>query len=375
MKFLLAYILLISLLFVPAFSEESASPMLAADGSHMLALASNGDVWAWGSNHRGETDPSDESIRITEPKKVFENAALISAGQQFSMAVTADGALYMWGDNREGQIPRLEGEKAVSPTFVFENVVSIDACDAIAACVTKDGRLHFWGGGQEITSCLENVVKCAAGMNYALALTSGGQVYEITSGSDEPMLMAENASDIDASGESRYALLNDGTLCAWGASYTDGRLGINAGMRYVDTPETVAKDETISSLHAGLSFSGYIADGNALHLWGTMYSYIYGLNDEGTLEAALFNGTLLTYGNTPLRLYENVKDACMGDAFIALLFENGDVYTWGSNDHGQLGNGAYTLTVMTESEEDDEYELEILQSQDSVFPNIPITLK
>lgn len=375
MKYLPAILLILSLIFVPALSEEEVSPMLSADGSHILSMDSEGTVWAWGSNHRGETDPSDESLRITSPRKVFENASAVSAGQQFSMAITKDGALYMWGDNREKQIPPLSDARAASPVLVMENVLCADACDSFAACVTKDGKLHFWGGGQDEKIYLEDVIKCAAGMNYALALTSGGQVYEITSGADTPVLITENIKDIDASGESRYALNYDGTLLAWGASYTDGRLGIDGGMRYVTAPETVAKDKTISSLHAGLSFSGYITEDRALHLWGTMYSYLTGLNDEGTPEAALFNGTLLTYGNTPIRLYESVKDVAMGDAFIALLFENGDVYTWGTNDHGQLGNGAYTLTVITEGEEDDEYELDVIQSADSVFPHVPITLK
>ena len=89
----------------------------------------------------------------------------------------------------------------------------------------------------------------------------------------------------------------------------------------------------------------------------------------------MVDGALLSYGHEPIRLYENVKDAAFGDAFIALLFESGEVYTWGSNDQGQLGNGSYTLISLLEAEDDEGYEIEVISSADSVFPNIPITIK
>ena len=185
----------------------------------------------------------------------------------------------------------------------------------------------------------------------------------------------ENAKDISASGESRYACQEDGALYAWGAAASDGRLAIDGATRNVTIPEEVFHTIEIASLHSGLSLSGFLTNQSELYLWGTLYSYMTAFDEAGSAQAALVDGALLSYGHEPIRLYENVKSVAFGDAFIALLLESGEVYTWGSNDHGQLGNGKYTQTALTEAEDDEGYEVEIISSADSVFPNVPITLK
>lgn len=369
MRRVFSLILVLFLFALPAHSEK----MLSADGSHILALDSSGAVWAWGSNHRGESVPGKTDARILFPEIAFENAAFIAAGQQFSMAVDTSGNLYAWGDNRAKQIFASSDEKVRSPALLFENVLYADACDSLAACVTKDGKCFVWGNGAEKALIFENAVKCEAGMDFVICLTDDGKVFEYQAGESKQML--ENAKDISASGESRYALSGDGTIYAWGASASDGRLLMSAGTRYVTAPEAVYKNEAIRSLSAGLTFSGFLTDADELHLWGTLYSYATALDETGTAKAALIDGALLSYGSEPIRLYENVKDIAIGDAFIALILESGDVYTWGSNDFGQLGNGNYTQTALLEAEDDEGYEVEIISSADSVFPNVPITLK
>lgn len=366
------FICLLALLMLISFSAFSEA-MLSADGSHILALDSSGNVWAWGSNHRGESVCGKTDERISSPEIVFENAAFVLAGQQFSMAVDNIGNLYAWGDNREKQIFASSDEKVTSPVLLFENVLYADACDTLCACVTSAGECWLWGGGEEKKLICENAVKCEAGMDFAVFLTKDGEVYEYQAGESKRML--ENIKDISASGESRYALDKNGTLYAWGAAASDGRLAMSGSTRYVTAPEAVFQNPDIRSIDAGLTLSGFITDAGDLHLWGTLYSYASALDENGTVQAALIDGALLSYGYEPIRLYENVKDVAIGDAFIALLFASGDVYTWGSNDQGQLGNGSFTQTTLLEAEDDEGYEVEIISSADSVFPNVPITLK
>ncbi|MBQ1256996.1 MAG: hypothetical protein IIX93_06955, partial [Clostridia bacterium] len=154
MKRVLSLILVFFLFALPVLSEE----MLSADGAHILALDSSGIVWAWGSNHRGESVPGKTDARILFPEIAFENAAFIAAGQQFSMVIDQNGNLYAWGDNREKQIFASEDEKVLSPTLLFENVLYADACDTLSACVTKDGKCFLWGNGAEKTLISENAV-------------------------------------------------------------------------------------------------------------------------------------------------------------------------------------------------------------------------
>ena len=372
------FALIIALIFIslPAYSESAAvSPMLSADGAHILALDSNGNVWAWGSNQRGESASGKADERILSPEIAFQNARFVSAGQQFSMAIDAKGDLYAWGDNREKQIFASQDEAVRTPALLMENVLYADACDSLAACITEDGECFFWGNGADKTAISQNAVKCEVGMDFIIILTKDGKVYERAFGEGENTLMLKNATDISASGESRYALTSDGSLYAWGAAASDGRLAMSGSTKFLSAPERVYQKDNLSALRSGLTLSGFLTNESELYLWGTLYSYMTAFDGNGTALAALVDGALLSYGHEPIRLYENVKDAAFGDAFIALLFESGEVYTWGSNDQGQLGNGSYTLISLLEAEDDEGYEIEVISSADSVFPNIPITIK
>ena len=362
----LLLILLLSLTF-PAFSE----PSLSADGSHVLAVDQNGRVWAWGSNHMGESHPSSDEKRILTPVMIFENARAAFCGQQLSLILGEDGTLYAWGDNRENQISNEDVKTVREFTGICTDVASADACDSAFAAVTKCGQLYAWGGGSPKQLLSENAVKCAVGLNFILELDKDGNVFEHTA--DGKTLLLSDCTDIDASGESRYALKKDGTLYAWGANSADGRLALPAFYETVSAPEPIAAGN-ISAIRAGLSASGYLSEDRTLYVWGSVYSYLTAITDAGEVAAALMDGALITYGSTPLPLYDGVLDAAFGDAFVCILFENGDVYTWGSNDHGQLGNGTYTETVLYEEEEDGDYELSVLSASQGIFPSLPINL-
>ncbi len=42
---------------------------------------------------------------------------------------------------------------------------------------------------------------------------------------------------------------------------------------------------------------------------------------------------------TPVKVLENVTDVCLGGFNSAAITKNGDLYCWGSNSYGQIGNG------------------------------------
>lgn len=369
------WIMIFLLAFLPsAFAEETAAPMLASDGAHILALDVSGRVWAWGSNHRGETAPEDESMQILAPVHVFSGAQKIAAGQQFSMAVDAKGDLYMWGDNTEGQIPGFSGERTDKAVLVAGGIASIDACDSRAVAVTAGGELVSWGGGEEKKTLASGVTCAAAGTDFILALMENGDVYEYASGSDEGVCMASGISSIDANGQSRYAVDNAGNAYSWGANAEEGRIGLPLSYDWAETPIKMNLSG-IKKAVGGLTAGGAIAEDKGMYLWGTVYSYMTGYDAAEDIWASLVDGELIHYGNAPIRVYEGVLDAVFGDAFVAVMFENGDVLTWGSNEHGQIGNGLITETRVVYGEEEGETELEIVSSMQQIFPYRPINLE
>src|SRR5690606_12921603 len=98
---------------------------IAADGSHTLALRSDGRVVAWGQNRYGElgTGTRDTAWTPVEVKgldRVVAIAAGGGGGSGTSGAVRDDGSVWMWGMNMSGgaMSPDEEGARLLVPALM-----------------------------------------------------------------------------------------------------------------------------------------------------------------------------------------------------------------------------------------------------------------
>ena len=86
--------------------EESFAEIQAGT-EHFLALTKDGVVYAWGNNRFGQCGQSAQATEIIwRPFKVdrIKNAKQIVAYEDSSFVVTKDGKLYAWGKNEWGQL-------------------------------------------------------------------------------------------------------------------------------------------------------------------------------------------------------------------------------------------------------------------------------
>ena len=178
----------------------------------------------------------------------------------------------------------------------------------------------------------------------------------------------EGATEIDACGQTRMARTEDGTLYIWGAAGTDGRLGL-AVNGWVDTPMPLELAD-VRTFSAGLTTSGAITESGEACLWGTVYSYVVLYDVNGDPAASVVDGPLVSYGSTPVRLYDNVQALAFGDAFVLLLRSDGTILAWGSNDHGQMADGDWTKAELADGDDEDEKEVVITESDQFVFPAV-----
>jgi alpha-tubulin suppressor-like RCC1 family protein len=74
---------------------------------HALALAENGDVWAWGMNLSGQIGNGNRKD-TAGPSKVLGGVKDIAAGYRFSAAIKTDGQLWAWGMQCDPKTPGLE---------------------------------------------------------------------------------------------------------------------------------------------------------------------------------------------------------------------------------------------------------------------------
>ena len=106
-----------------ATSLTSGVTAVAAGAYHSLAVV-NGYVYAWGDNFFGEigdgTSIDRPSPTLIDPANLH-NIVAVAASFSTSYALSADGTLWVWGDNRFGQfgLPYQPGNVHNTPQHVL----------------------------------------------------------------------------------------------------------------------------------------------------------------------------------------------------------------------------------------------------------------
>jgi len=141
-------------------NNNSSNPMKIMDDviavstgtSLTMAITSDGTLWAWGRNgtpSRGASwlgDGTNEDQR--RPVKIMSDVKYVSASGVRSFAITTDGTLWGWGDNRQGELGDGTFVNRMRPVRIMDDVVSVSAGDRHALAVTSDGILWAWGNNR-----------------------------------------------------------------------------------------------------------------------------------------------------------------------------------------------------------------------------------
>ncbi len=78
---------------------------VSAGGAHVLALMSDGTVWAWGANGQGQLGLG-HTRAVSTPTQVpgQTGITMVRAGYAHSLALKTDGSVWAWGDNSTGAL-------------------------------------------------------------------------------------------------------------------------------------------------------------------------------------------------------------------------------------------------------------------------------
>ncbi|MDI1452128.1 MopE-related protein [Polyangium sp. 6x1] len=342
---------------------------VAAGANHTLFLSSDGTVWAWGQNSYGQLGNGSSS---TTPQATPMQATglptikAIAAGAYHSLALDTAGKVWAWGQNSYGQLGN--GSITTTPQGTPVQIGGLPTITAIAAglahslALDTNGVIWVWGnnsygqlgtgssGNNQPTpasvTLADGAVALVAGWHHSMALDTNGSVwswgrnhygqignglagatnqltpYQVSLG------VFSSATAVMAGGAHSLALLSNGTLKAWGYN-GQGQLGLGSTTSQ-NLPQAVPGLNGVQRIAAG----GYYT--LAMNATGTVWSW--GQDAQGQLGDGDASATNRISPYT-LPSPSGALAIATGAYHAAALSADCRVWTWGSNNTAQLGNG------------------------------------
>jgi alpha-tubulin suppressor-like RCC1 family protein len=300
----------------------AVTPSVSAGRQYSLALQADGSVWSWGGNLDGQLGLGDVGSPVFNPERVqtLSDIIAIAAGPVQSLAVKGDGTLWAWGNNLEGQVGT--GDTS-SPVYTPVRVQG-----------------------------LPDIIDAAAGLGHSLALGKDGTVWAWGSNLDgqlgigntpSPVFVPTRISglmdviDISAGPSHSLAVKSDGTVWAWGSN-DSGQLGIGNTGYPVYNPARVQGLSDIIAVAAGGAHSLALQSDGTVWAWGS--------NDSEQVHGNLGDPV---YDPARVQGLPSMVAIAAGEQYSMALGDDGGVWAWGANLDGQLGIGT-TVSPVTPPE-------------------------
>jgi alpha-tubulin suppressor-like RCC1 family protein len=201
------------------YASVSAGGAGRLSGGHTLAVKTDGTLWAWGLNGKGQLGDGTTTSR-SSPVLVGTDFASAAAGGAHSVAVKTDGSLWAWGDNLYGQLGDNSTTQRLLPVPVGSgSFVAVAAGAAHGAALESDGSLYAWGQNTH--------GQAAAGPVLGPPWTAEGL---------KPALLGTGFTTLSAGYATNLAIRADGSVWGWGL---DDRSQLGDGLGDALTPRLV----------------------------------------------------------------------------------------------------------------------------------------
>ncbi|MBQ3427127.1 MAG: S-layer homology domain-containing protein [Clostridia bacterium] len=181
------------------------------------------------------------------------------------------------------------------------------------------------------------------GCNLYTVLEDNTVYYQNLNNKTEPQRIADDAIALSKN----YILKKDGTLWRW--NYESKQL------QFVSNDVTEVSSNTSASYKPGMTATTptvlFVKQDKTLWGYGNNYFGQLGQGNVSTIDSGLLENTIFTrknishfkclpeYIQEPIKIMDHISEAEVGQTHSIVLSDEGDVYTFGTESYGELGDG------------------------------------
>ena len=314
---------------LPSFPRQQPDRVvtLAAQDSLACVLLDNREIWCWGSNECGGMGISDLFQYYEPERSEVSGVRHLSVNALRSCGVWPNGDAYCWGFCAPGVVlhPIDSGVEEIGYTLARAGTRPLEFD-------WDKPTLHQVSGPE--AAKVARIGQCYIGLTneiYCWGFNADGEVGDGTFEQRlEPTRVLLDAALSVAGIDTKCALLTDGDVACWGDN-VDGTAGVDPAIGIaIPTPSRVAMPEEAVAVEVGGAHACALGKSGTVWCWGN------------NVWSQLGNGDPhLDFSFEPVRVLDLPPASAISAAAFhtCAVVDDLDVYCWGSNSSGQLGNG------------------------------------
>jgi alpha-tubulin suppressor-like RCC1 family protein len=311
---------------------------VSAAFEHTLMLSSDNLLFATGNNNIGQLGTNDTTTRVSPVQIGTETYIDIRAQRLSSHGIRNDGILYGWGENTNRQLGGNDNINRSSPVQIGTKtwkVLPDNIADSLTFnAIDTEDRLFQWGSNTDPTQ-VNNILpgifnpspakignsswtQVSLGANAFYGIDANNKLYVGTS--TQTQIDTENWKKVSTGLSHAVAIREDNTL--WGV----GR-NISNVLGQSNTPR----------VYSAFSWKKVAAGDHTLAIRSDDTLWGWGFNNAGQLNRL----TTTPFFSSPIQIGSAIpwKEVSIGSSFSTAISSDGNLYTWGLNNDGQLADG------------------------------------